>query len=58
MDLGGTTNWNKNPKALSWKSFHELHYNTYSQQVHLPYSKTDDAEFLGGPFTPLKLKLI
>jgi hypothetical protein len=34
VDLGGTTTWNKTPEALSWKSFHELHYNTlYFQQV-------------------------
>ncbi len=26
MDLGGTIIWNKTPEALSWKSFHELHY--------------------------------
>jgi hypothetical protein len=32
--LGGTTIWNKTPEALSWKSFHELPYNTfYSRQV-------------------------
>jgi len=28
MDLGEITIWKKTPKALSWKSFHELHYNT------------------------------
>jgi hypothetical protein len=28
VDLGGTTIWNKSPKVLSWKSFHEFHYNT------------------------------
>jgi len=34
LDLGETINWNKNPEALSWKSFHELHYNTlYFQPV-------------------------
>jgi hypothetical protein len=34
VDLGGTTIWNKTLEALSWKSFHELHYNTlYSWQV-------------------------
>jgi len=34
VDLGETINWNKNPEALSWKSFHELHYNTlYFQPV-------------------------
>jgi hypothetical protein len=34
VDLGETIIWNKTPKALSWKSFNELHYNTlYFQQV-------------------------
>jgi len=34
MDSGGTIIWNKTPEALSWKSFHELHYNTlHFQQV-------------------------
>jgi hypothetical protein len=34
VDLRGTIIWNKTPKALSWTSFHELHYNTlYFQQV-------------------------
>jgi hypothetical protein len=26
VDLGGKIIWNKTPEALSWKSFHELHY--------------------------------
>jgi len=26
VDLRGTTIWIKIPEALSWKSFHELHY--------------------------------
>jgi hypothetical protein len=26
VDLRGTSIWNKTPEALSWKSFHELHY--------------------------------
>jgi hypothetical protein len=26
VDLGGTNICNKTPEALSWKSFHELHY--------------------------------
>jgi hypothetical protein len=28
VDLGGINIWNKTPEALSWKSFHEFHYNT------------------------------
>jgi len=26
VELGGTIIWNKTLEALSWKSFHELHY--------------------------------
>jgi hypothetical protein len=34
VDLGGTTILDKTPEVLSWKSFHELHYNTfYSRQM-------------------------
>jgi hypothetical protein len=45
VDLGGTTNWNKNLEALSWKSFHELHYNTfYLQPMQFPYSNPNDAK--------------
>jgi hypothetical protein len=34
VDLREKIIWNKTPEALSWKSFHELHYNTlYFQQV-------------------------
>jgi hypothetical protein len=28
VDLGGKIIWNKTLEVLSWKSFHELHYNT------------------------------
>jgi hypothetical protein len=30
----------------------------YFQHLQLPHSKTDDAEFLRGAFTPSKLQLI
>jgi hypothetical protein len=33
MDLRGTTILNKNPEALSWKSFHEFHFKYYYTQL-------------------------
>jgi len=55
VDLGGTTIWNKTLEALSWKSFHELHYNTlHFRQVWFPYNQTDDAEIWREPSTPPK----
>ncbi len=55
VDLGGTTIWNKTPEALSWKSFHELHYNTlHFRQVYLPYNQTNNAKIWREPSTPPK----
>jgi hypothetical protein len=48
VDLIGTTIWNKNPEALSWKSFHELHYKHPLLLANvLPHNKSDDAEIWG-----------
>jgi hypothetical protein len=65
VGLRGITISNKNPKALSWKSFHELHFKYYYTQLlsmlvfaHIfpmnntfPYLRTN--LFLTPPFSPL-----
>jgi hypothetical protein len=49
---------NQKPLALI-KEKQNKHLNLfYFQHLQLPHSKTDDAEFLRGAFTPSKLQLI
>ncbi len=49
---------NRKPLALIEEKTKQTSQPLYFQHLQLPHSKTDDAEFLRGAFTPSKLQLI
>jgi hypothetical protein len=55
MSLTKVTPRNRKPLALIEEKTKQTSQPLYFQHLQLPHSKTDDAEFLRGAFTPSKL---